>query len=118
MSKAGEEPGSRTISVAMHHSSPLGAWYARSSGTMDVFHVQSDARGRWDAERASFLTNSPHIAKRVEGCTRRTRLDSENCEGLSQEAGDVDHTAALMHVANGAHLRLDSPIARKAQPTE
>ena len=37
-------------------------------------------------------------------------LDSDNCDGLSQKASDVDHAAALMHVANGAHLRLDCPI--------
>ena len=45
----------------------------------DVFHALGDARDRRDGERVSFLTNSPHIARRVEGSKRREDLDSEIC---------------------------------------
>ena len=43
----------------------------------DVFHALGDARDRRDGERVSFLTNSPHIARRVEGSKRREDLDSD-----------------------------------------
>ena len=33
----------------------------------DVFHALGDARDRRDGERVSFLTYSPHIARKVEG---------------------------------------------------
>ena len=36
-----------------------------------VFHAPGDARNRRDGGRVSFLTNSPHIARRVEGSKRR-----------------------------------------------
>ena len=50
----------------------------------------------------SFLTNSPHIARRVEGSERRENVDSEICEGLRQQVGDVGRTSAMMHLASGA----------------
>ena len=40
----------------------------------------------------SFLTNSPHIARRVEG-------------GLRQEVGDAGHTSAMMHLPSGTQAR-------------
>ena len=48
----------------------------------DVFHALADVRDRRDGARVSVLTNSPHIARRVEGSKRREDLDSEICEGL------------------------------------
>ena len=42
-----------------------------------VFHALCNARDRRDGERVSFLTNSPHIARKVEGTNRRENLDSE-----------------------------------------
>ena len=71
----------------------------------DVFHALGDARDRRDGERVSFLTNSPHIARRVEGSQRREDLDSDICEGLRQQVGDVDHTYALVHMASGTQVR-------------
>ena len=49
----------------------------------------------------SFLTNSPHIVRRVKGSNSREDLDSEICEGLRQQVGDVGHTSAMMHLASG-----------------
>ena len=54
----------------------------------------------------SFLTNSPHIVRRVKGSNSREDLDSEICEGLRQ-VGDVGHTSAMMHLASGAQAPLD-----------
>ena len=44
----------------------------------DVFHPLGDARDRRDEGRVSFFTNSPNIARRVEGSKSRENLDSEN----------------------------------------
>ena len=55
----------------------------------DVFHAHGNARDRRDGERVSFLTNSPHVARKVEGSHRRENLDSEICECLRQQVGDV-----------------------------
>ena len=52
-------------------------------------------------ENVSFLTNSPHIDRKVEGTNRRENLDSEICEGLRQQIGDAGHTSAMMHMASG-----------------
>ena len=41
-----------------------------------VFDAQGDAGGMWDGERTSFLTNSPHIARPVEGSKHRENPDS------------------------------------------
>ena len=71
----------------------------------DVFHALGNARDRRDGERVSFLTNSPHIARRVEGTNRRENLDSEICEGLQQQIGDADHASSTMHIASGAQVR-------------
>ena len=70
-----------------------------------VFHALGDARDGRDGGRVSFLTNSPHIARRVEGSKRRENLDSEICEGLRQQVDDVGHTSAVMHLASGAQAR-------------
>ena len=64
-------------------------------------YALGDARDRRDGERVGFLTNSPHIARRVEGSNRREDLDSEICEGLLQQVGDVGYTSAMMHMASG-----------------
>ena len=71
----------------------------------DVFHALGDARDRRDGERVSFLTNSPHIARRVEGSKRREDLDSEICEGLRQQVDDAGHTSSTMHIASGTQVR-------------
>ena len=63
----------------------------------DVFRALGDARDRRDGERVSFLTNSPHIARKVEGTNRLENLDPEICEGLRQQAGDADHASSTMH---------------------
>ena len=55
----------------------------------------------------SFLTNSPHVARRVEGSKSRENLDSEICEGLRQQVGDVGHTSIMLHLASG---RQTSPV--------
>ena len=70
-----------------------------------VFHALGNARSRRDGERVSFLTNSPHIARRVKGCKRREDLDSEICEGLRQQVGDVGHASAMMHMASGTQVK-------------
>ena len=62
----------------------------------DVFHAHGNARDGRDGERVNFLTNNPHIARRVEGSKSRENLDSEICEGLRQQVGDVGHTSAMM----------------------
>ena len=72
---------------------------------LDVFHALGDARDRRDGERVSFLTNSPHIARRVEGSKRQEDLDSEICEGLRQQVGDVGHASSTMHLASGTQAR-------------
>ena len=51
-----------------------------------------------------FLTDSPRIASRVDG-SNRENLDSEICEGLRQQVGDVGHTSAMIHLASGALAR-------------
>ena len=53
----------------------------------------------------SFLTNSPHIARRVEGSKRREDLDSEICEGLRQQVDDAGDTSSTMHIASGTQVR-------------
>ena len=53
----------------------------------------------------SFLTNSPHFARRVEESKRREDLDSKVCEGLRQQVGDEGHTSATMHMASGTQAR-------------
>ena len=55
----------------------------------DAFHALGNARDKRDGERVSFLTNSPHIARKVEGTNHRENLDSEICEGLRQQIGDA-----------------------------
>ena len=77
----------------------------RSEYRHDVFQALGDARDRRDGERVSFLTNSPHVARRVEGSKRREDLDSEICEGLRQKVGDVGHTSAMVHMASGTQVR-------------
>ena len=54
----------------------------------------------------SFLTNSPHIARKVEGTNRRENLDSEICEGFRQQIGDADHASSTMHTASGTQVNL------------
>ena len=71
----------------------------------DVFHALSDERDRRDGGQASFLTNSPHVVRRVEGTNRRENLDSEICEGLRQQVGDADHASSTMHIASGTQVR-------------
>ena len=71
----------------------------------DVFSALGNARDRRDSERVSFLTNSPHIARKVEGSKSREDLDSEICEGVRQQVGDVGHTSAIMHMASGTQVR-------------
>ena len=71
----------------------------------DVFHALGDARDRRDGERVSFLTNSPHIARRVEGSKRREDLDSAICKGLRQQVDDADHASSTMHTASGTQVR-------------
>ena len=66
----------------------------------DVFHALGNARDRRDGERVSFLTNSPHIARNLEGTNRRENLDSEICEGLRQQIGDADHASSTMHIGH------------------
>ena len=103
MSRSEEEPGSCTISVATHCSSlPC---MIRLECRHDVFHALGDARDRRNGERVSFLTNSSHIARRVEGSKRPEDLDSEICEFLRQQVGDVGHTSATMHLTSGTQAR-------------
>ena len=70
MSRSGEEPGSCTISVATHRSSLSLLRMTRMECRHDVFHALGDVRDRRDGARVSVLTNSPHIARRVEGSKR------------------------------------------------
>ena len=70
-----------------------------------VFHALRNARDRRDGERVSFLTNSSHIARKVEGSKLREDLDSEICEGRRQQVGDEGHTSAMMHMASGTQVR-------------
>ena len=72
----------------------------------DVFHALGNARDRRGGERVTFLTNSTHIARKVEGSNRRENLDTEICEGLRQQVGDVSHTSSLVHMASGTQVRL------------
>ena len=60
----------------------------------DVVHARGDARGRWGGERASFLTKSPDICRRVDGSIREN-LDSEICGGRSQHVGDVETASSI-----------------------
>ena len=53
----------------------------------------------------SFFTNSPRIARRVEGCKSRENLDSEICDGLRQQVGDAGHASSTRHVASRTQLR-------------
>ena len=76
--------------------------------THDVFHALGDARDRRDGERVRFLTNSPLFARRVGGSKRREDLDSETCEGLRQQVGDIGHDAHGEWNTSQA-LRLDTP---------
>ena len=71
----------------------------------DVFHALGNARDRRDGERVSFFTNSPHIARKVEGTNRRENLDAEICEGLRQQVGDAGHASSTMHMASGTQAR-------------
>ena len=71
----------------------------------DVFHALGNARDRRDGERVSILTNNTHIARKVEGTSRRENLDSEICEGLRQQIGDADHASSTMHIASGTQVR-------------
>ena len=71
----------------------------------DVFHALGNARDRRDGERVRFLTNSPHVARKVEGTNRRENLDSEICEGLRQQVGDADDASSTMHMASGTQVR-------------
>ena len=48
---------------------------------------------------------SPHIARKVEGSNRRENPDTEICEGLRQQVGDVGHTSAMMHLPSGTQAR-------------
>ena len=71
----------------------------------DVFHALGNARDRRDGERVSFLTNCPHIARKVEGTNRRENLDSEIRQGLRQQIGDADYASSTMHIASGTQVR-------------
>ena len=53
----------------------------------------------------SFLTDSPHITRRMEGSKRREDPDSEVCDGLRQQVGDAGQTSAMMHLASGTQAR-------------
>ena len=55
----------------------------------------------------SFLTNSSHVARKVEGSKLREDLDSEICEGLRQQLDDVGHTSAMVHMASATQA---SPV--------
>ena len=98
-----EEPGSCTTSVdALQLSRPC---MIRLECRHDVFHALRNARDRRDGERVSFLTNSSHIARKVEGSKLREDLDSEICEGRRQQVGDEGHTSAMVHMASGTQVR-------------
>ena len=87
----------------------------------DVFHALGNARDRRDGGRVSFLTNSPHIARRVEGSKSHENLDSEICEGLRQQVDDAGHTSAMMHMTSGTQVRpfdLTLPNTEEAQSEE
>ena len=71
----------------------------------DVFHALGDARDRRDGGRVSFLTNSPHIARRVEGSKSRENLDSLICEGLRQQVDDAGRSSAMMHLPSGTQAK-------------
>ena len=71
----------------------------------DDFHGLGTARDRRDGERVSFLTNSPHIARKVESTNRHENLDSEIREGLWQQVGDADHASSTMHTASGTQVK-------------
>ena len=71
----------------------------------DVFHALSNSRDRRDGEQASFLTDSPHIARKVEGADRRENLDSEICEGLRQQVGDAGYASSTMHIASETQVK-------------
>ena len=85
----------------------------------DVFHALGNARDRRDGERVSFLTNSPHVARKVEGTNRRENLDSEICEGLRQQ----NRRPRILHDAHSKWnasqtIRLDTPNTEEAQSEE
>ena len=87
----------------------------------DVFHALVNERDRRDGERVSFLTNSSHIAGKVEGSKLREDLDSEICEGLRQHVGEEGQTSALMHMASGTQVRpfdLTTPNTEEPQSEE
>ena len=87
----------------------------------DVFHALGNARDRRDGERVSFLTNSPRIARKVEGANRRENLDTEICEGLRQQVGDAGYVSSAMHIASETTIqafRLDTPNTEEAQSEE
>ena len=73
-----------------------------------------DARDRRDGERVSFLTNSPHIARWVEGSKRREVVDSEILQGLRQQVGDAGH----MHMASGTQTRPFDLTPRRSRRSE
>ena len=64
----------------------------------DVFHALGNARDRRDGERVSFFMNSPHIARKVEGTTRRQK-------GLRQQFGDAGHASSTMHIASETKVK-------------
>ena len=96
MNRSAEEPGYCTISLGDALQLSLSCTI-RLECMHDVFHALGNARDRRDGERVSFLTNSSHIARKVEGSKLREDMDSEICEGLRQQVGDVGHTSAMMH---------------------
>ena len=82
----------------------------------EVFHALGNSRDRRDGDRVSFLTNSPHIARKAEGTNCRENLDSEICEDRRQQIGDADHASSTMHKASGTQVKpldLTPQIMRK-----
>ena len=73
----------------------------------DVTHALGDPRGRRYGDRASYLTDSPHIARRVLRSQSREDLHSKVSEGLREPARDVDHHADLLHAGSRGRI---SPI--------
>ena len=87
----------------------------------DVFHALGNARDRRDGERVSFLTNSPHIARKVEGSIRRENPGSDICKGLRQQFGDAGDASSTMYIARGTQVRpfdLTPPNTEEGQSEE
>ena len=76
----------------------------------DVFHALGDARDRRDGERVSIVTNSPHIARRVEGSKRSSATSWRRRPHICHDARGEWNTRQA--------LRLDTPNTEEAQAKE